>query len=67
MQGAFERSNAQLAREAEQALAQRRQMLDLHEGVVQGLAVAKLELDLNQTRGLPRGAERRVRESPHAS
>ena len=24
-------------------------MLDLHEGVVDGLAVAKLELDLNQT------------------
>jgi signal transduction histidine kinase len=49
MQGAFARRNAEFARKTEQALAQRRQMLDLHEGVVQGLAVAKLELELNQT------------------
>jgi len=48
VQGAFERSNAELARGAQRALAQRRQMLELHEGVVQGLAVAKLELDLDQ-------------------
>jgi diguanylate cyclase (GGDEF)-like protein len=48
MQGAFEQRTAELAREAQQTLAQRRQMLDLHEGVVQGLAVAKLELELNQ-------------------
>ena len=48
MQGAFERSNAELAREAQQAVAKRKQMLELHEGVVQGLAVSQLELDLDQ-------------------
>jgi len=48
VQGAFERSNAERAREAKTALAQREQMLELHEGVVQALVVAQLELDLNQ-------------------
>jgi len=48
MHGAFERSNAQLAQEVEHARTQREQMLELHEGVVQGLAVAQLKLDLNQ-------------------
>jgi hypothetical protein len=48
LQGAFERNNAELARDARQIRAQRKQMFELHESVVQGLVVAKLELDLNQ-------------------
>jgi diguanylate cyclase (GGDEF)-like protein len=49
LQSAFERSNAELARESQQSLTQRRQMLELHQDVVQSLAVAKLELDLNHS------------------
>ena len=49
MQGAFERRDAELSQEAELTLARRREMLELHDGVVQGLAVAQLELDMNRT------------------
>ena len=36
-------------RETELALARRRQVLELHDGVVQGLAVAHLALELDRT------------------
>jgi AmiR/NasT family two-component response regulator len=48
VQGAFERRNAAVSREAELTLARRRQVLELHDGVVQGLAVAQLALDLDR-------------------
>jgi response regulator NasT len=46
-QGAFERRNAELVREAELMFTRRRQVLELHDGVVQGLALAHLALELN--------------------
>jgi AmiR/NasT family two-component response regulator len=49
LQGAFERRNAELQRQAEVSLARRRQVLELHDGVVQRLTVAHLALELNQT------------------
>jgi AmiR/NasT family two-component response regulator len=49
LQGAFERRNAELLRETDLTLARRRQVLELHDGVVQGLAVAHLNLELNRT------------------
>ena len=48
-QGAFERRDAAHLREAEAADARRRQMLELHDGVVQGLVVGQLALELNRT------------------
>lgn len=52
--GAFERRQAALLREAEISLARRRQMLEIHDGVVQQLAAAQLALELDraeETRG----------------
>jgi AmiR/NasT family two-component response regulator len=49
LQGAFERRNAEVLRESDLTLARRRQVLELHDGVVQGLAVAHLNLELNRT------------------
>ena len=46
--GAFERRNADQLRENELTLARRRHVLELHDGVVQGLAVAQLALDLDR-------------------
>jgi AmiR/NasT family two-component response regulator len=45
--GAFERRKAELLRNAELSLARRRQLLEIHDGVVQQLAVAKLALRLD--------------------
>jgi AmiR/NasT family two-component response regulator len=48
VQGAFERRNAEARRETELTLARRRNVLELHDGVVQGLAVAHLALELDR-------------------
>jgi AmiR/NasT family two-component response regulator len=48
VQGAFERRNAELLRESELNLVRRRHVLELHDGVVQGLAVAHLALELDR-------------------
>jgi AmiR/NasT family two-component response regulator len=48
VQGAFERRTEELRREAEQTLARQRQMLDVHNGVVQELVVASLALELDR-------------------
>ena len=48
VQGAFERRSAEALREAERTLARQRQMLELHDGVVQGLTVAHLALELDR-------------------
>jgi AmiR/NasT family two-component response regulator len=48
VQGAFKRRNAELLRETELTLARRRQLLELHDGVVQGLTVAHLALELDR-------------------
>jgi signal transduction histidine kinase len=49
VQGAFDRRNAELVRETHLAMTRRRQVLELHDGVVQGLSVAHLSLELNRT------------------
>lgn len=46
--GAFERRHAALLRDAELSLARRRQMLEIHDGVVQQLAAAQLALELGR-------------------
>jgi AmiR/NasT family two-component response regulator len=51
--GAFEQRRAELLRETELSLARRRQLLEIHDGVVQQLAIAQLAL------GLGRSAETR--------
>ena len=48
VQGAFKRRNAEILRETELTLARRRQLLELHDGVVQGLTVAHLALELDR-------------------
>ena len=48
VQGAFERRNAEIVRESELTLARRRHVLELHDGVVQELAVAHLALELDR-------------------
>ena len=48
VQGAFERRTADVLRESELTLTRRRNVLELHDGVVQGLAVAQLALDLDR-------------------
>jgi signal transduction histidine kinase len=48
VQGAFERRNAELLRETELTHGRRRDLLELHDGVVQGLAVAHLALELDR-------------------
>jgi AmiR/NasT family two-component response regulator len=46
--GAFELRKAELRRDTDNALARRRQLLEIHDGVVQELAVAQLALGLNR-------------------
>ena len=46
--GAFDRRNAEILREAERVRAQQRQVLELHDGVVQSLSVAHLALELDR-------------------
>jgi AmiR/NasT family two-component response regulator len=46
--GAFERRNAERLRENELTLTRRRHVLELHDGVVQELAVAHLALELDR-------------------
>jgi response regulator NasT len=48
VQGAFQLRRAEIARDAEGSLARRRQLLELHDGVVQQLAVAQLALGLDR-------------------
>ena len=48
LHGAFERRNAEVLREQEFARLRQRDALELHDGVVQGLAVAHLALQLDQ-------------------
>lgn len=48
VQGAFERRHAELLRENDLTLTRRRHVLELHDGVVQGLAIAQLALDLDR-------------------
>lgn len=48
LQHAIERRNAEAAREQEIARARQRQALELHDGVVQGLAAAQLAHDLGR-------------------
>jgi AmiR/NasT family two-component response regulator len=48
VQGAFERRNAEVLRDTELTLARRRDVLELYDGVVQGLAVAHLALELDR-------------------
>jgi len=46
--GAFELRNAELLRNVELSLARRRQLLEIHDGVVQQLAVAQMALALDR-------------------
>jgi AmiR/NasT family two-component response regulator len=48
VQGAFDLRKAEALRDAEGSLARRRQLLELHDGVVQQLAVAQLALGLDR-------------------
>jgi AmiR/NasT family two-component response regulator len=48
LQGAFDRRNAETLRETERRRAQQRQLLELHDGVVQALSVAHLSLELDR-------------------
>jgi DNA-binding NarL/FixJ family response regulator len=48
LQGAFERRTEEIARETAVTLSRRRQVLELHDGVVQSLTVAQLALDLGR-------------------
>ena len=47
--GAFEKREAEHVRAAEMSVASRRRMLELHDGVVQGLVVGQLALEMNHT------------------
>jgi AmiR/NasT family two-component response regulator len=49
VQGAFARRRARVDREIELTLSRRRQLLELHDDVVQGLALAHLNLELDRT------------------
>jgi AmiR/NasT family two-component response regulator len=48
LQGAFERRDAEVGREATRRKARQRQVLELHDGVVQSLSAALLALDLDR-------------------
>ena len=48
VQGAFELHRAELLRDADGALARRRQLLEIHDGVVQQLVIAQLALGLDR-------------------
>jgi response regulator NasT len=49
LQGAFELRNAETLRAAEALQQRQRQVLELHDGVIQGLSVAHLALELDRT------------------
>ena len=49
LQGAFDRRNAEVVREKERTKSKQRQVLELHDGVVQSLSVAHLALELDRT------------------
>ena len=49
LQGAFDRRTEETERERESADAKKRQAHELHDNVVQGLAVAKLALEVEET------------------
>jgi response regulator NasT len=49
LQGAFDRRNAEVLREKERTKSKQRHVLELHDGVVQSLAVAHLALELDRT------------------
>jgi len=48
LQGAFDRRNAEVLREKERTKSKQRQVLELHDGVVQSLSVAQLALELDR-------------------
>lgn len=48
LQGAFDRRNAESLRESDRIQTQQRQVLELHDGVVQALSVAHLALELDR-------------------
>ena len=48
LRGAFDRRNAETLRESERKWAQQRQVLELHDGVMQSLTVAHLALELDR-------------------
>jgi len=48
LRGAFDRRNAEAKRAAERVQAQQRQVLELHDGVMQSLSVAYLALELDR-------------------
>lgn len=48
LQGAFDRRNAETRREAERLRMQQRQVLELHDGVIQALSVAHLALEFDR-------------------
>jgi response regulator NasT len=48
LQGAFERRQAETVRETEALQRKKRQLLEFHDGVVQGLSVAHLALELDR-------------------
>ena len=48
LQGAFDRRTAETARETDRREKQQRQVLELHDGVVQSLSVAHLALELDR-------------------
>jgi response regulator NasT len=48
LQGAFERHNAETLREKDAVQQRQRQVLELHDGVIQGLSVAHLALELDR-------------------
>ena len=48
LQGAFDRRNAEALREQERTKSKQRQVLELHDGVVQSLSVAHLALELDR-------------------
>jgi response regulator NasT len=49
LQGAFDRRSAETERERERTKSKQRQILELHDGVVQSLSVAHLALELDRT------------------
>ena len=65
LQGAFDRRNAETVRATERTQAQQRQLLELHDGVVQALSVAHLALELDRPRRIAGSAARGAREHPH--
>jgi signal transduction histidine kinase len=52
LHGAFDRHNAAILREKDALLRRQRQVLELHDGVIQGLSVAHLALELDKREDL---------------